>query len=245
MLAVAALTVTGTKSVNNGAVGESARGYALMDRYQLWSNSPVDLYLHSDRLRTGDPAFGSALRRIAHGMHSTLGTRVRIESSGDRHSALVAAPVDRPPRGNLGAALAAARGAYPQVAIVDLGNVAHHGHNDLRKAEELSLPVTLLVLLFAFGAIVAALTPLLLALTAVVAAFGLLGPVSHAFPLDNSVKTVVLLIGMAVGVDYALFYVVRSREERARGVSSHKALERTARTSGRTVVMSPAQSSGR
>jgi RND superfamily putative drug exporter len=238
VLAVASLAVTGTKSLNNGAVGESARGYALMDRYQLWSNSPVELYLHSDRLRTGDRPFASALRRIAHGMHSTLGTRVRVEISGDRHSGLLAAPVDRPPRGNFGAAIAAVRGAYPQLAIVDLGNVAHNGHNDLRKAEELSLPVTLLVLLFAFGSIVAALTPMLLALTAVVAAFGLLGPVSHAFPLDDSVKTVVLLIGMAVGVDYALFYVVRSREERTRGLSSHEALERTARTSGRTVVIS-------
>src|SRR5262249_30396547 len=85
-------------------------------------------------------------------------------------------------------------------------------------------------------AIVAALVPVLLAATAVVAAFGLLGPISQVFPLDNSVKTVVLLIGMAVGVDYALFYVVRSREERRRGLTSHDALERTARTSGRTVA---------
>ena len=238
VLAVVALAVTGTNSLNNGAVGESARGYALMDRYQLWSNSPVDLYLHSDTLRTGDPVFASAVRRVARGMHSILGTPVRVEIAGDRHSVLLAAPIDRPPRGDLGAALAVARGAYPQLAIVDLGGVVHGGHNDLRKAEELSVPVTLLVLLFAFGSIVAALTPVLLALTAVVAAFGLLGPVSHLFPLDNSVKTVVLLIGMAVGVDYALFYVVRSREERARGLPSHEALERTARTSGRTVVIS-------
>src|SRR5205085_2965012 len=50
--------------------------------------------------------------------------------------------------------------------------------------------------------------------------------------------TVVLLIGMAVGVDYALFYVIRSREERQRGAPSHEALARTARTSGRTVLVS-------
>src|SRR5438093_1552222 len=92
---------------------------------------------------------------------------------------------------------------------------------DLHRAELLSVPVTLIVLLFAFGAIVAALVPLLLALTAVAAAFGLLGPLSQIFPLDDSVKTVVLLIGMAVGVDYALFYVIRSREERHRSQPSH------------------------
>jgi RND superfamily putative drug exporter len=56
--------------------------------------------------------------------------------------------------------------------------------------------------------------------------------------VDNSVTTVVLLIGMAVGVDYALFYVVPVREERARGLFSHEALERTARTSGGTVLIS-------
>ena len=86
--------------------------------------------------------------------------------------------------------------------------------NDLHRAEQLSIPVTLLVLLISFGALVAALVPVMLAATAVIAAFGLLGPISQVFPLDDSVKTVVLLIGMAVGVDYALFYVVRSREER-------------------------------
>jgi uncharacterized membrane protein YdfJ with MMPL/SSD domain len=101
----------------------------------------------------------------------------------------------------------------------------------------LSLPVTLLVLLIAFGALVAAVVPVVLGATAVIAAFGLLGPISQVFPLDSSVKTVVLLIGMAVGVDYALFYVIRSREERARGLGSHAALERTARTSGHTVIV--------
>ena len=111
------------------------------------------------------------------------------------------------------------------------------GGTDLSRAERLSLPVTLLVLLIAFGALVAALVPVLLAATAVIAAFGLLGPISQVFPLDNSVKTVVLLIGMAVGVDYALFYVVRSREERRRGGSTRAALERTSRTSGRAVLI--------
>ncbi len=110
--------------------------------------------------------------------------------------------------------------------------------DDLSRAGLLSVPVSLLVLLFAFGAIVAALVPVVLALTAVAAAFGLLGPISQAIPVDDSVKTVLVLIGMAVGVDYALFYVMRSREERRRGRPPHEALERTVRTTGRTVVVS-------
>ena len=83
----------------------------------------------------------------------------------------------------------------------------------------------------------AALVPVMLAATAVIAAFALLGPISQVFPLDDSVKTVMLLIGMAVGVDYALFYVVRSREERLRDASTREALERTSRTSGRSVLI--------
>ena len=67
---------------------------------------------------------------------------------------------------------------------------------------------------------------------------GLLGPISQAIPIDTSVRTVLVLIGMAVGVDYALFYVMRSREERRRGRPPHDALERTIRTSGRTVIVS-------
>jgi len=66
----------------------------------------------------------------------------------------------------------------------------------------------------------------------------LLGPISQAFALDDATKTVVLLIGMAVGVDYALFYVIRAREERRRGRAAHEALERTVHTSGRTVLVS-------
>src|SRR5206468_5105097 len=106
--------------------------------------------------------------------------------------------------------------------------------------ELLSIPVTLFVLLFAFGALTAALVPVLLAMSAVAAGLGLLGPLSQLFPVEDSAKTVVLLIGMAVGVDYALFFVVRSRAERSRGAGIEQALETTLRTSGRAVVISGA-----
>ena len=138
----------------------------------------------------------------------------------------------------------AAAAAHPGVTVEEPSEGAAREardrtvNRDLHRAELYSIPLTLLVLLLAFGSAVAALVPVLLGLTAVAAAFGLLGPVSQAFPLDGSVKTVVLLIGLAVGVDYALFYVTRSREERRSGRSSHEALERTARTSGRTVLIS-------
>ena len=59
--------------------------------------------------------------------------------------------------------------------------------------------------------------PVLLALTSVFATLGLLGPIGHLAPVDPSVMHVVLLVGMAVGVDYSLFYLKREREERAAG----------------------------
>ena len=79
------------------------------------------------------------------------------------------------------------------------------------------MPLTLIVLLFVFGALVAAGLPLLLALTAVIATLGLIALPSHLVPMDPNVSAVVLLVGLAVGVDYSLFYLKREREERAAG----------------------------
>jgi RND superfamily putative drug exporter len=109
---------------------------------------------------------------------------------------------------------------------------------DFQQAEFTSLPITLIILVLAFGALMAALVPLLLAATAVAAAIGLLGPLSQIWPIDEAASSVVLLIGLAVGVDYALFYLRREREERARGRGSKAALEAAAATSGRAVLVS-------
>ena len=100
------------------------------------------------------------------------------------------------------------------------------------------MPVTIVVLVVAFGALVAAGIPLLLALTAVFATMGLLALPSQVWPVDENVSAVVLLIGLAVGVDYSLFYLKREREERAAGRSEKAALEAAAATSGRAVLIS-------
>ena len=110
--------------------------------------------------------------------------------------------------------------------------------DDFKRAEITSLPITLIILILAFGALLAAFVPLLLAITAVAAAIGLIGPISQIWPVDESINSVVLLIGLAVGVDYALFYIRREREERARGRSEEAALEAAAATSGRAVLVS-------
>jgi uncharacterized membrane protein YdfJ with MMPL/SSD domain len=246
VLAVGAMVATGTESLQNGAVGESARGYTLMDQHPgAWPPEHEYGYVHSDTLTAGDDAFQSAVLDVASAMRNALGGDVQLRRSSDGHSVLVVGMVMSPVSiDDLRSAVLAVGKQHPDVSVEETGDISASDardrvvNNDLHRAELLSVPVTLFVLLFAFGAVVAALVPVLLALTAVAAAFGLLGPISQAFALDDSVKIVVVLIGMAVGVDYALFYVIRSREERHRGAPSHEALERTARTSGRTVIVS-------
>jgi uncharacterized membrane protein YdfJ with MMPL/SSD domain len=248
-VAVAAMVATGTETLQNGAVGESARGYAMLDANNLWPPPREIGYLHSATLTVDDPAFRAAVTDVVKRLGSQ---EVQITTplqdarlvSRDRHSALVVATLTGAYADEVRTTILAAAPAHPDVAIEETGDITASDardrsiNDDLRRAEILSVPVTLFVLLFAFGAAVAACVPVLLALTAVAAAFGLLGPISQAIPIDDSVRTVLVLIGMAVGVDYALFYVMRSREERRRGRPPHEALERTIRTSGRTVILS-------
>src|SRR5919106_2729520 len=109
---------------------------------------------------------------------------------------------------------------------------------DFTRAEYTALPVTLGVLVVVFGALVAAGIPMLVGLTAVVAAIGLLSVPSQLFAIHEGANVVVLLIGLAVGVDYSLFYLKREREERAAGRGSEAALEAAAATSGRAILVS-------
>ena len=89
-----------------------------------------------------------------------------------------------------------------------------------------------------FGSLIAAGIPVLLAITAVVAAISLLSAAGQYLPVSSSTSEVVLIIGMAVGVDYSLFYLRREREERARGASVSEALRIAAGTSGKAIVVS-------
>jgi RND superfamily putative drug exporter len=122
-------------------------------------------------------------------------------------------------------------------ASVDAGIWKQVG-SDLAKAEKLSLPITFALMLLAFGALIAAGIPVLLAFSAVGAALGFYAPLSYLFPDGGSVANVVLLIGMAVGVDYSLFYLKREREERRKGRGTLDAIEIAAATSGHSVVVS-------
>ena len=142
------------------------------------------------------------------------------------------------------ATVATAAKAHPDFRVEQFGDASadkaltESFEEDFQKAEITSLPLTLAILVLAFGALVAAGIPVLLAITAVAATIGLIGPISQLWPVDESVSSVILLIGLAVGVDYSLFYLRREREERAAGRGEEAALEAAAATSGRAVLIS-------
>ncbi len=132
---------------------------------------------------------------------------------------------------------------HPGVTIDEAGSGSEDNaitqlvNNGLHRAELISIPITLVILVLAFGALVAASVPLLLGLTSVGAAIGALGLVSHVAPNGSSTAPVVVLIGLAVGVDYSLFYIRRERVERRGGASADAALAATSATVGRAILV--------
>jgi RND superfamily putative drug exporter len=141
-------------------------------------------------------------------------------------------------------ATTAAQRAHPSLRIEEFGDYSSMKAfdkifaDDFAKATSLSLPITLAIMIVAFGALTAAGIPVLLAITGVMATVGLVAIPSQFSPVDQSINEVILLVGMAVGVDYSLFYLRREREERAAGKDSEAALEAAAATSGRAVLVS-------
>jgi uncharacterized membrane protein YdfJ with MMPL/SSD domain len=109
---------------------------------------------------------------------------------------------------------------------------------DFKRAESISIPLTFVILWVAFASLVAALLPVALALSAILIATGFVTLTSHALPIDQDAHSMILLIGLAVGVDYSLFIFRRAREERAAGNSNRDALAAAAATSGRAVLTS-------
>lgn len=133
---------------------------------------------------------------------------------------------------------------HPDVTVGQTGDVStdeainDRVADDLLSAEMISIPITLGIMLLAFGALIAAGIPVLLAITSVVATIGIYAPISYIVPSEMTASSVVMLIGMAVGVDYSLFYLKREREERRKGHRTIDAVEIAAATSGHSIIVS-------
>ena len=255
----------GTKSVPSYDPGQSGQAEGTL--HSLTGNSaspPAESVLIRARSAgatfASDPQMRQAARQVAAALRalprsaadirSPLGSGGTALVSAGGRSALVTFTVPGNPDDATSAvqpaqrAVAAVQAGHPGLVVAETGDasisaaVSSAVGSDFRKAEATSIPVTLILLLVVFGALVAAGIPVLLAVTAVIAAVSLLSVVGQWLPVGASTSEVVLIIGMAVGVDYSLFYLRREREERARGRSAAQALATAARTSGKAIVVS-------
>ena len=250
---------TNTLDYDRAGVGDSGDADRLVaDSFPDDEPETVLVQSRDSSLKAESPAFRAAVADVEQRLESTAHVR-GVESpyetegrvSDDGRSALVSfelvAKDDEEAADRVDATLAtttAAQRANPELRIEQFGDasadkaLSERFEDDFKKAEVTSLPITLVILVLAFGALVAAGIPLLLAISAVAATIGLLGPISQIGAVDESISSVILLIGLAVGVDYSLFYLRREREERAAGRSEEAALLAAAATSGRAVLIS-------
>jgi putative drug exporter of the RND superfamily len=189
----------------------------------------------------GDPpggaasgAGGSAVGLVSTGGSSAL---VTFKVAGPHADADATVATDQ-------AAVARVQAAHPDLVVAEAGSASTDAAanallaSDFHMAELTSVPITLALLLVVFGALIAAGIPVLLAGTAVTGTISLLAVASRWLPIGSGTAEVVLILGMAVGVDYSLFYLRREREERAAGRSAAEALQIAAATSGRAIVIS-------
>jgi len=260
IVAVVLGKVVGTVKLTDAeqATGEAARAQAILQGAGFSQPAAENVLVQSHSLTVADPAFRATIARVTsrlrtlpevQNVRSPLGRGGAGAISKDRHSVLVEFSI-------VGASAKADSKVQPVLDSVDRlqrqspgFTVAEFGFasankelndtlgQDFRKAEQLSVPITFLILLFAFGAFVAAGVPVLLAFTAVLGSIGLAGLISHISHASDSTNSVMLLMGMAVGVDYSLFYLKREREERLAG-AGEEALPRAAATSGQAVLVS-------
>ena len=250
-----------TKSAPQYDAGQAGQAEQTLHRLTGASSSqPAENVLIQARSGTwaSDPQMRQAARQVTAALAALPGSATRIHSpltssklvSADGRSALVTFSVP----GNTAhedtavapalRAVAAVQARYPGLTIAEAGDASldrtinQSLSQDFRKAGETSIPVTLILLLLVFGALIAAGIPVLLALTSVFVALSLLNVLGQWLPVGQSTSQVVLIIGMAVGIDYSLFYLRREREERAKGRTTAEALRIAAGTSGRAIVTS-------
>src|SRR6202789_184148 len=261
---VAAIAIGGARGAKTldtgGGGGESARAEKALEGGFPQSAAETVIVqaegketVHGKDARAAVGAVESRLRKLPF-VHGLTGPYAEGEGqiSADGKSALVKFSIpERPdlePSDVVGQALhqvAIVQRDHPGLHVEEVGDasgekaVSESLEEDFSKAEMTSLPITLLILIVVFGSLLAAGVPLLLALTAVGATIGILGPFSHAFgAVSEQIDSVVLLIGLAVGVDYSIFYLRREREERAAGAGERASLEAAAATSGRAILVS-------
>jgi uncharacterized membrane protein YdfJ with MMPL/SSD domain len=243
---------TRTLSDAGSGTGQSARADAALSAAHLRSPAIESVLVSSGSAHSAGAAVRAleARARRLSGVAAVTGPRevpalsraggrrvlVQVQLRGDPdHADEHVAPLQR--------AVASVAASHPGARLQEAGEASGGNainqvvDHDLRHAELVSLPITLIILIVAFGALVAAVVPLLLGLTSVAGALGALGVISQIAPEGQPTASVVVLIGLAVGVDYSLFYIRREREERRAGRGGDAALTAATAGVGRAIVV--------
>jgi uncharacterized membrane protein YdfJ with MMPL/SSD domain len=245
--------------INDAGVGQSHKADQVLKKAFPERRPQMEFTLVQSTSRTvDDPAFRSTVTDVIDSVKSSPAIK-KLDSpygpkrgsliSDDRHAAMVQwemkGDADRA-QDNIDALSAATDEVGKQHPAFFVGHAGVSSDKGLEKmfldqlklAGERSIPITIGVLLVVLGTLVAVGIPILLALSGVLGTIGLVAVTSHLVPADQNVNAVILLIGLAVGVDYSLFYIKRWREERAAGREPSAALAAAAATSGRSVLIS-------
>jgi putative drug exporter of the RND superfamily len=257
VVAIGVGTTVGTHSLSSAeqSTGETAQAEQILASAGFKTPAAESVLVRSATRTVGEPAFHSTVQNVLAKLRTmpqvtNLRTGAAGEIAKDRHAQLIEFDM----KGKLDSAdervqplldaVAGLQEASPGFTVEQFG-VASATHElsktidkDFQKAETLSVPITFAILLLAFGAFVAAGVPVLLAFSAVLGSVGLSALASHVFHASDATQSVILLMGMAVGVDYSLFYLKREREERAAGHEGREGLFRAAATSGQAVLIS-------
>ena len=239
--------------------GESAKGQQLIeDRFeQLPSFDSV--IIKNPNLDVDDPAFRSTVEPLVEKLRGLEGV-VDVESyydsgaphlvSDDRHVVIARVELEKAEQDELndfgegipdvvleaetpaaadGFELGVFGGATLDVAVGEVVN------EDFQKILVISLIGALIILILAFGTVVAALIPLGMAIVSIFTAVGVATIASQAKPLNFNFFEMIILIGLVVGIDYSLFIINRFREERAAGRGKIDAIQVASDTTGRAV----------
>jgi len=232
---------------------DSRRAEALFNRFPSDPNAVDEIVdVRNDRLTVDRPAYRRFVEEMLAQARAT-GVIYRARTwyathdpslvSADRHATLVTIQrqhdVDR-----LLPVVERHDGQYGFEVVMTGGGTLDHDFNDLSQHDlkhgelAIGLPAALVILVLVFGAVVAGLIPLLMAIVAIVVALGLVSILAEAFTLSVFVINMLTGMGLALGIDYSLFILSRYREERARGLEKPDAIAAAGATSSRAVLFS-------
>jgi RND superfamily putative drug exporter len=258
------MTGEGTRYTTNP---DSQIGWDLIEaHFGEDSGATETLVIHSDTLTVDDPAFQQVVERTVAGLGDWQGDIASVMTyydataagapeaeqlvSGNGHSTIIPisfheAPDEYAERGEafIADAQMAATDEVQVYAVGDISGNATFGkiaEEDLSKEVSIGLPVAGIVLVVVFGALLAPVLPLTIGLVSIAVTSGFVLLLANAMVMDSTTSSLVSMIGLAVGIDYALFFFARYREERRAGALKLDAIERAGGSAGKAVMFSGA-----